>query len=55
MQQQYTIAFATLTEAVEARYTDDGFGDPLEQLLAYEDQFDTSAFKAEVTQYIIAN
>lgn len=55
MQQQYTAAFCTLSDAIEARYTDDGFGDPLEQLLAYEDQFDTSAFKAEVTQYIIAN
>ena len=55
MQQQYAADFCALTEAVESRYTDDGFGDPLEQLLAYEDQFDTSAFKAEVTQYITAN
>lgn len=55
MQNQYTAEFATLTEAVEARYTDDGYADPLEQLLAYEDQFETSAFTAEVTQYITAN
>ena len=53
--QQYTAEFAALTEAIEARYTDDGYGDPLEQLLAYEDQFETSAFTAEVTQYITAN
>ncbi len=53
--QQYAAEFRTLTDAVEARYTDDGHGDPLEQLLAYEDQFETSAFTAEVTQYITAN
>lgn len=55
MQQQYAADFCALTEAVESRYTDGGFNDPLEQLLAYEDQFDTSAFKAEVTQYIVTN
>jgi len=53
--QQYTTTFCALTEAVESRYTDDGFGDPLEQLLTYEDQFETSAFTAEVTQYINTN
>ncbi len=53
--QQYSAAFTALTEAIESRYTDGGYGDPLEQLLAYEDQFDTSAFTAEVTQYITAN
>lgn len=53
--QQYAAAFTTLTDAIETRYTDDGYGDPLEQLLAYEDQFDTSAFTAEVTQYINTN
>lgn len=52
--QQYAAEFGALTDAIEARYTDDGYGDPLEQLLAYEDQFDTSAFTAEVTQYIAA-
>ena len=52
--QQYSAAFTALTDAIEARYTDEGYGDPLEQLLAYEDQFDTSAFTAEVTQYIAA-
>ena len=55
MQQQYAADFCALSDAIEARYTDDGFGDPLEQLLAYEDQFDASAFTAEVTQYITAN
>lgn len=54
MQNQYTAEFGALTDAIEARYSDDGYGDPLEQLLAYEDQFDTSAFTAEVTQYIAA-
>lgn len=53
--QQYAAAFCALTDAIEARYTDDGYADPLEQLIAYEDQFDTSAFTAEVTQYITAN
>lgn len=53
--QQYTAAFCALTDAIEARYTDDGYADPLEQLIAYEDQFETSAFTAEVTQYITAN
>lgn len=52
---QYTATFCALTEAVESRYTDDGFGDPLEQLLDYENQFDASAFTAEVAQYITAN
>lgn len=54
MQNQYTAEFRALTEAVEARYSDNGYADPLEQLLAYEDQFETSAFTAEVTQYIAA-
>lgn len=53
--QQYTADFCALSDAIEARYTDDGFNDPLEQLLTYEDQFETSAFTAEVTQYITAN
>lgn len=53
--QQYAAAFCALTDAIEARYTDDGYADPLEQLIAYEDQFETSAFTAEVTQYITAN
>lgn len=53
--QQYAAAFTALTEAVEARHTDDGNGDPLELLLAYEEQFEVSAFTAEVTQYITAN
>lgn len=52
---QYTAEFCALTEAVEARYTDDGDGDPLEQLLAYEELFEVSAFTAEVAQYITAN
>ena len=53
--QQYAAAFCALTDAIEARYTVDGYADPLEQLIAYEDQFETSAFTAEVTQYITAN
>lgn len=53
--QQYAAAFCALTDAIEARHSDDGYADPLEQLIAYEDQFDTSAFTAEVTQYITAN
>lgn len=52
--QQYAAEFRTLTEAVEARHTDDGNGDPLELLLAYEEQFEVSAFTAEVAQYIAA-
>lgn len=53
--QQYTTTFCALTEAVVGVAGFDGFGDPLEQLLTYEDQFETSAFTAEVTQYINAN
>lgn len=54
--QQYAAEFRTLTTAIEAHYANDndGNGDPLELLLAYEEQFEVSAFTAEVAQYIAA-
>lgn len=54
--QQYAAEFRTLTTAIEAHYANDngGGGDPLEQLLEYEELFETSAFTAEVAQYIAA-
>lgn len=52
--QQYAAEFRTLTALTEACHSDDGYADPLEQLLAYEEQFEVSAFTAEVTQYIAA-
>lgn len=52
--QQYAAEFRTLTALTEARHSDDGYADPLEQLLEYEELFETSAFTAEVTQYLAA-